>query len=62
MDTRALFEMETSAFCPARERQEYSNRDDDRKWNKWGGGAKKHLYEGFPFKKIQKYKNDTFYS
>lgn len=39
MDTRALFEMETHMFCRASERQEYSNRDDERKWNKWGGGA-----------------------
>lgn len=34
MDTRALFEMETCAFCPAREDQEYPNRDGKRKWNK----------------------------
>lgn len=39
MDTRALFEMKTSTFCPARERRNYFNRDDDRKWNKWGGGG-----------------------
>lgn len=37
MDTRALFEMETHTFRRASERQEYSNRDDERKWNKWGG-------------------------
>lgn len=27
MDMRALFEMETHTFCPAREHQEYPNRD-----------------------------------
>ncbi len=35
MDKRALFEMETHTFCPAREHQEYPNRDGKRKWNKW---------------------------
>lgn len=34
MDMRVLFEMETHTFSPAGERQEYSNGDDERKWNK----------------------------
>lgn len=34
MDMRALFEMETTTFCPAREHWEYPNRDGKRKWNK----------------------------
>lgn len=35
MDTRALFEMETHTFCPAREQREYPNTEGERKWNKW---------------------------
>lgn len=35
MDMRALFEMETYTFYPAREIQEYPKRDGERKWNKW---------------------------